>query len=54
MARPLLFADDLLVSAEARERSTAAGRFGNVREVTMRGGVAHVRVVFRLKSAPDF
>jgi protocatechuate 3,4-dioxygenase beta subunit len=52
--RSILFADDPLVSAEARRRSAAAGRFGNVREVTMRDGVAHVRAFFKLKSVPDF
>jgi hypothetical protein len=50
----LLFADDPLVTPEERERSASAGRFGRVRKVGMREGVAHVEVFLKLKSGPDF
>ena len=50
----VLFADDPLVSPAEREKSAAAGRLGRVREVRTEEGVAHVEVVFELKTAPDF
>ncbi|MGD8375733.1 MAG: hypothetical protein PVF68_06295 [Acidobacteriota bacterium] len=50
----LRFADDPLVGAEERKRSTAAGRFGSVCDVEMKDGVVHVTFRVRLKPRPDF
>jgi protocatechuate 3,4-dioxygenase beta subunit len=52
--RSLRFADDPLVTPEEKARSASEGRFGRVREVQLKDGVAHVEVFLKLKTAPDF
>jgi hypothetical protein len=42
------------VSADEREQSVAAGRFGRVCDVRSEDGVQHVRIFLKLKGAPDF
>jgi protocatechuate 3,4-dioxygenase, beta subunit len=50
----LRFADDALVDVSERRQSASAGRFGPVRDVTMRDGVAYVDFFVRLKTKADF
>jgi len=50
----LRFADDPLVTREEKARSEAVRPFGHVGKVRIEDGVAHVRLLVRLKFKPDF
>lgn len=53
-AHAIFFADDPLVTASERRRSTEAGSFAWVRTVSVVDGVQNVDVKLRLKATKDF